>query len=109
MVLLLRHQPLFLEVTHVVKMKPMPSYRAALGGSGSGGGSGGGSLFSILGILLCSSTVSIPGTGLGGGGGFGTESVSSVFGGGGAVLGGGGSPSVDAIMVDVRRTVLYSA
>ena len=43
-----------------------------------------------------------------GGGGVLAECV-ELFGGGGAMLGGGGSPSVDAIMLDVRRTVLYSA
>ena len=90
--------------------KPSLIVSGRLCGVPQSGGSGGGSLlFSILGILVCSSTVSIPGTELGGGGGVGTESVSSVFGGGGAALGGGGSPSVDAIMLDVRRTVLYSA
>ena len=62
-------------------------------------------------MLTSSFTVCILGAGLFGGGGGGVEPISSVCGsvGGGAVLGGGGSPSVDAIIVDVLRTVLYSA
>ena len=111
MVLLLRQQPLFLEVTHVVKMKPMPSYGAALGVAL---GRLWGWLWGWLPSFFHSGNITMfiysfhSWHRACGGGGVGTESVSSVFGGGGAALG-GGSPSVDAIMLDVRRKVLYSA
>ena len=107
MVLLLRQQPPFLGDACG---KDESAFLGRLWGrlwGGSGVALGWLLLFSILGILECSSTVSILAQSLVEAGvlalspyrAFSVAEVLRLE---------GGSPSVDAIMLDVRRTVLYS-